>query len=164
VRGEEVQASVEVDNDSGSATISAGDVVASVSGSQTADTSADAPENTLLFEAGDEVSVSASGFLPESEVDAIIYSTPRNLGRLTVDSQGSVTAEITLPSNMKTGNHTLVLNGRDKNNQPISIKFGLIIFERESGIPLWIWVLVALLVVVLGASLVMNVRQRARMG
>ena len=163
IGGEEVQASVEVNQEEGVATVSAGVVVASVSGSQVNESTAEAPENALVFAAGDEVSVSASGFEPDSEVDATIYSTPRNLGKLSVDAQGNVTAEITLPSDMETGNHTLVLSGVDQNNNPIAVKFGLIVYANETNIPGWIYVLVALLVLVLAASIGVNVRQRARL-
>jgi len=163
IGGEEVQASVEVNQEEGVATVSAGEVVASVSGSQVNEGSADAPENALVFAAGDEVSVSASGFEPDSEVDATIYSTPRNLGKLSVDAQGNVTAEITLPSDMETGNHTLVLSGVDQNKNPIAVKFGLIVYANETSIPGWIYGLMALLVLVLAASIGVNVRQRARL-
>ena len=163
IGGEEVQTSVEVNQEEGVATVSAGEVVASVSGSQVNEGSADAPENALVFAAGDDVSVSASGFEPDSEVDATIYSTPRNLGKLSVDAQGNVTAEITLPSDMETGNHTLVLSGVDQNKNPIAVKFGLIVYANETSIPGWIYVLMALLVLVLAASIGVNVRQRARL-
>jgi hypothetical protein len=163
IGGEEVQASVEVNQEEGIAMVSVGEVVASVSGSQVNEGSADAPENALVFAAGDDVSVSASGFEPDSEVDATIYSTPRNLGKLSVDTQGNVTAEITLPSDMETGNHTLVLSGVDQNKNPIVVKFGLIVYANETSIPVWIYGVMALLVLVLAASIGVNVRQRARL-
>ncbi|NBN96601.1 MAG: hypothetical protein EBV41_03105 [Actinobacteria bacterium] len=75
-------------------------------------------------------------------------------------SDGSVTAEIVLPKDMESGSHTLVISGVDQNGDPVSVKFGLIVFGSESGTPIWIWAVLVLLVGVLVPSVAMNIRQR----
>jgi len=151
-----------VDTNAGSATIVAGDISATITGTQSPAADADAPENALAFEAGSEVNVSASGFQPESEAEVIIYSEPTNLGRVKVDVNGTITAQVTLPNNLKTGNHTLVINGVDAENQPISVKFGLIVYGTESVTPIWVWLLVSALTLTLLASVWLNIRSRQR--
>ena len=162
VGGTSVAVETSVDSDAGSATIVAGDVSATITGGQAPAVDGEAPENALAFEAGSEVNVSASGFEPESEAEVIIYSEPTKLGRVKVDVNGTVTAQVTLPSDLKTGNHTLVINGVDAKNQPISVKFGLIVYGTESVTPIWVWLLVSILTLTLLASVWLNICSRQR--
>jgi len=162
VGGTSVAVETSIDAETGSATITAGEVSATINGGNTSTDEGDAPENALAFEAGSEVNLSASGFQPESEVDVIIYSEPTNLGQIKVDANGTVTAQVTLPSNLETGNHTLVLNGVDAKNQPISVKFGLIVYGTDSITPIWVWLLVAALTLTLLASIWLNIQSRQR--
>lgn len=161
VSGTSVAVETSVDADIGSATIVAGEVSATITGGQ-APEGGDTPENALAFEAGSLVSLSASGFQPESDADVTIYSEPTNLGRLQVDANGTVTAEVTLPENLKSGNHTLVISGVDAKNQPIAVKFGLIVYGTESITPVWVWLLVAMLSLTLFASVWLNIQSRQR--
>jgi hypothetical protein len=69
---------------------------------------------------------------------------------------------VTLLSNLETGNHTLVLNGVDAKNQPISVKFGLIVNGTDSITPIWVWLLVAALTLTLLASIWLNIQSRQR--
>lgn len=160
VGGATIETNVSIDTDAGVATVSAGGVVASLSGEQSEQAANVSDENSLVFNAGDEVSLNVSGFQPESEAEAIVYSEPRRLGVLQVDAQGNLNATVELPPDLESGNHTLVLAGVDSNGNPISVKFGLIVFGNDGGIPLWMWVLVGLLVAVLFTSVSLNLRQR----
>ena len=162
VGGTSVAVETSIDTETGSATITAGEVSATINGGNTSTDEGDAPENALAFEVGSEVNLSASGFQPESEVDVIIFSEPTNLGQIKVDANGTVTAQVTLPSNLEIGNHTLVLNGVDAKNQPISVKFGLIVYGTDSITPIWVWLLVAALTLTLLASIWLNIQSRQR--
>ena len=160
VGGTSVAVETSIDTETGSATITAGEVSAIINGGNTSIDEGDTPENALAFEAGSEVNLSASGFEPESEVAVIIYSEPTNLGQIKVDASGTVTAQVTLPDNLKAGNHTLVINGVDTKNEPISIKFGLIVYGTDSITPIWVWLLVAALTLTLLASVWLNIQSR----
>ena len=160
VGGATIETNVDVDTDAGVATVSAGRVVASLSGEQSEQAANVSDENSLVFNAGDEVSLNVSGFQPESEAEATVYSEPRRIGVLQVDAQGNLNATVELPPDLESGNHTLVLSGLDSDGNPISVKFGLIVFGNNGGIPLWMWVLVGLLVAVLFTSVSLNLRQR----
>ena len=151
---------VNIDTDAGVATVAVGGVTASLSGEQSNQAADAGDEKSLVFNAGEDVSLDVSGFKPESEAQAIIYSDPRMLGVLQVDAQGNLNATVQLPPDLESGNHTLVLSGIDPNGNLISVKFGLIVFGNESAIPLWMWVLVGSLVTVLFSSVLVNLRQR----
>jgi hypothetical protein len=65
--------------------------------------------------AGEKVTISGENFLPGSTVDLIAYSTPVKLGSVTVLSDGTFSAEVTLPKDMENGVHHLVASGVDAN-------------------------------------------------
>jgi len=92
--------------------------------------------------------------LPDSDVQVVIYSEPRNLGLLQVNEFGELVASIQIPNDMEAGSHTLVLTGLDKFGKNIELKFGLVIYGSDSYIPIWVWFLVGLLLILLAASLV----------
>jgi len=141
--------------------VTTGEVTASLSGQQDLGLPVDENQNSLVFEAGDDVSVSAVGFQPESEVDVTIYSEPTSLGKVSVDADGNLSAQITLPNNLETGNHTLVLSGMGLNKIPISVKFGIIVYGTSTNTPVWVWVLVAALLFGLAISTRQNMKQRS---
>lgn len=58
-------------------------------------------------------------FASGSEVDAELHSDPINLGRYTVNSDGSLDATIVVPLNTPSGYHTLTLSGKTYSGEPI---------------------------------------------
>jgi hypothetical protein len=161
VGGAAVETVESVDTESGVATVTAGDVSASISGQQSdAASDIDDNDNSLVFDAGDSLTVGASGFAPETEASVVIYSEPRQLGTLFADAQGNIQATVSLPTDLESGNHTLVITGSDKDGNLISVKFGLIVFGNERQIPIWMWFLVVGLVAILTISLAVNLRSR----
>jgi hypothetical protein len=67
---------------------------------------------------GQEVTVSGTGFLPNSTVSLAVYSTPTTLGTVTADAQGAFRREVTIPSSLAAGAHTLVAAGVDAQGNP----------------------------------------------
>ncbi|TYP87261.1 fibronectin type III domain-containing protein [Blastococcus xanthinilyticus] len=65
--------------------------------------------------AGQKVTISGKDFLPGSTVELVVYSTPVKLGEVTVLSDGTFSAEVTLPKDMENGVHHLVATGVDVN-------------------------------------------------
>ncbi|WP_153359220.1 hypothetical protein [Modestobacter roseus] len=68
--------------------------------------------------AGEKVTVTGKDFLPGSVVELVAYSTPVSLGQAVVLSDGTFTAEVTLPEDMANGTHHLVASGVDVNGDP----------------------------------------------
>lgn len=60
---------------------------------------------------GQKVTVEASGFLGGSNVQAFAYSTPTLLGAAVTDADGAATFEVTVPTDLTPGEHTLVAIG-----------------------------------------------------
>ncbi|MCW2523365.1 MAG: Ig-like domain repeat protein, partial [Frankiales bacterium] len=68
------------------------------------------PNQTL--HAGDQLTLSAAGFVPGETVAIVLHSTPQTLGTVQADSNGNVTANVTIPSGLPAGKHTLSLVGQ----------------------------------------------------
>lgn len=61
--------------------------------------------------AGDAVDVAGSGYLPDSTVTVVVYSTPTVLDSLVTNADGSFDTNVTLPADLPAGAHTLVATG-----------------------------------------------------
>ena len=135
-------------------TVSVGEVKAEVSTASTpTDSTNTENEQGLVLSSGESADVSIAGLLPDSDVQVVIYSEPRNLGLLQVNEFGELVASIQIPNDMEAGSHTLVLTGLDKFGKKIELKFGLVIYSPDSYVPVWIWFLVGFLVLALLAVL-----------
>jgi hypothetical protein len=69
----------------------------------------DVPGATVA--AGTTVRVRVDGFAPGAQVAVALHSTPRTLGAVRADENGVVDAELTVPPDVPTGEHTLVATG-----------------------------------------------------
>lgn len=63
--------------------------------------------------AGNKVTLSGTGYLPNSTIAVAIYSEPQVLTTVVTDSSGSFTVEVTVPDGLAAGEHTLVASGVD---------------------------------------------------
>ncbi len=139
----------------GAVTVSVGEVTAEIANAEESeDLASTQAEQGLVLSSGESADVSIDGLQPNSEVEVVIYSTPRKLGSLQVNEFGELVASIQIPNNMESGPHTLVLTGLDKFGKQIELKFGLVVYSPDSYIPVWVWFLVGLLVISLAVSLV----------
>jgi hypothetical protein len=153
IGGVEVKSSTAVEGNT--VTVSAGGVEAEVSTASTPTDSINTKnEQGLVLASGEIADVSIDGLQPNSEMEVVIYSTPRQLGTLLVNEFGELVASIQIPSDMEPGPHTLVLTGLDKFGKQIELKFGLVVYSPDSYIPIWVWLVVGLLAISLTASLV----------
>ncbi|MEY2470633.1 MAG: hypothetical protein QOF21_3331, partial [Actinomycetota bacterium] len=66
-----------------------------------------AQASTTTVTPGGTLTTSGGGFAPNSNVNAVIYSSPVLLKSATADALGNVTMTVTLPSNLATGTHQL---------------------------------------------------------
>nr|WP_240942099.1 fibronectin type III domain-containing protein [Planosporangium thailandense] len=67
-----------------------------------------APSSSLT--SGKSVTLSGSGYAPDSPVQIVVYSSPKVLKTVTTDGTGSFSVSVTLPAGL-TGSHTLVAGG-----------------------------------------------------
>ncbi|WP_194410196.1 HtaA domain-containing protein [Microbacterium cremeum] len=64
------------------------------------------------LEAGEPVTVRASGFAPhEDAIQVVVYSSPTLLGEVSADASGTATWSGTLPATLADGEHTLTFQG-----------------------------------------------------
>ncbi|CCG01258.1 exported protein of unknown function [Blastococcus saxobsidens DD2] len=63
--------------------------------------------------AGKEITLTGTGYLPNSTVTVVIYSEPQVLTQVVTDATGSFTATVTVPAGLADGEHTLVGSGVD---------------------------------------------------
>lgn len=63
--------------------------------------------------AGTTVKLTGHGYLPNSTVSVIIYSSPQVLTSVVTDSTGSFEVTVTVPKGLESGHHTLVASGVD---------------------------------------------------
>lgn len=66
---------------------------------------------------GEKVTLSGSGYLPNSTISVIIYSSPQVLTSVVTDATGSFRVTVTVPDGLENGNHTLVASGVDSTGQ-----------------------------------------------
>jgi alpha-L-fucosidase len=76
-------------------------------------------------DAGGTVTVHGDGFMPGTDVDVTLHSTPVQLGTFTTDATGSFTADVTIPTGTTPGAHTIVLTGTAPNGQPATVDLAL---------------------------------------
>ena len=132
-------------------TVKGGNVVARVSGLETS--TSDSENSEVVLTSGKSVQLSLQGLQPDSEAMVVIYSEPRQLGVLKVDSLGGFLASIKIPSDLEPGSHTLVISGLDKDGSSIKLKFGLVLYPNKATlVSLWIWPTVILLTLALFGS------------
>jgi LPXTG-motif cell wall-anchored protein len=63
--------------------------------------------------AGQKLTLTGSGYAPNSLVTLYVYSTPQRIGSVTTDAAGAFSAEVTLPVGLAAGKHSLVATGLD---------------------------------------------------
>lgn len=113
----------------------------------------------VTLTSGDEARVSLDGVAPGSEVEVLIFSTPRLLGTAVADSLGRVLATLPLPRDLEIGMHTVVLTGRDAAGMAVRFEFPVYVVERQSGGQASLLVMAAMVLIgFLGAGALLRVR------
>ena len=74
--------------------------------------------STDLPVAGGKLSVSGTGFAPQSSVDITFESTPIHLATARTDATGAFSVEVTIPSGAS-GEHQIVAAGEDAQGEPL---------------------------------------------
>ncbi|MHB1130329.1 MAG: hypothetical protein ACYC06_09815 [Ilumatobacteraceae bacterium] len=134
-------------------TVRGANVVARVSGLTTR--TPDSENSGIILAPGRSAQLSLQGLQPDSEVLVFIFSEPRQLGTLRVDSLGGFYASIKIPSDLEPGSHTLMISGLDKSGSPIKLKFGLVLYSDKTILAsILIWSTVTLLMLALLGSVI----------
>ena len=122
-------------------------------------------EGRFTLHRGDIVSMSATGFAPDSSINVAIFSNPTALGTATTNDAGQATHQWNIPDSMEPGDHTLVFSGDLANVK--NTLFGLrIVVNQDSFITRiasssWTRIIVALGIAI-GLLIPANRRRRRR--
>ncbi|MFM8794362.1 MAG: glycine-rich domain-containing protein, partial [Acidimicrobiales bacterium] len=110
---------------------------------------------------GDTVRIRLAGFKPDSIMEAWLFSTPMLLGTTKVGEDGTVTGTFTIPRDVPSGAHRVVIVARTTDGKPATLAVGIDVGEWEKESTLTIWLLVLpLLLAILGALLLPATRRR----
>lgn len=129
----------------------------------------------LTVREGDDLGVGIWGFMPGSTAEMWGHSTPAFLGSVIVDANHEATSDLALPSSIRPGDHTLVINGFNEAGEAVSVSVGFVVVADGEATTLarsgalaapadgsgWLWLLVAPPLVLAGFLLLL-VRRRRR--
>ena len=116
---------------------------------------------TVTFVRDQGATVSGNGFMPGTRADVWLFSDPTLLGSVQIDDTGAFNGEVMIDGNVITaGEHTLQLQGVGEDgfvraaNLGVSVEdaAGAVTTEEAAGFLWWLWVMVGLGVVALGAG------------
>jgi hypothetical protein len=99
----------------------------------------------LIVRPGDVVQLQLTGLLGSSPAEVWLYSTPKKLGSLTVDSTGDVSFDYVIPESLEPGNHRVVLAGKSVLGDTVTVGLPLLAAESEpnengfrGGVMIWL--------------------------
>jgi len=90
-------------------------------------------DGNLRLNSGDSISLDASGLEPGNEVEAWMFSTPNQLGTLSVDETGKISGIFPVPSDVASGNHRFVLKSANASGEDLVIGIGIAVGAMSSG-------------------------------
>ena len=88
-------------------------------------------DGNLRLRTGDLIKLNVGGFKPSSDVDVWLYSTPTNLGSVSVGPKGTVVATFAVPKNVDKGAHRLAVVAKLPNGKSATFAVGLYIGDVE---------------------------------
>lgn len=90
-------------------------------------------DGNLRLNSGDKISLEATGFKPGDEVETWMFSTPRQLGTITVDDFGRLSGSFPVPNEVESGNHRLVLKSANSTGEDFVIGVGIAVGSLSTG-------------------------------
>ena len=85
----------------------------------------DADGNVRLV-SGSSIRLEISGMATSNDVGVWLFSTPRSLGAVSIDSQGSGTAQFAVPANLEDGQHRIAVDGVSRTGEKATIAIGVV--------------------------------------
>lgn len=82
---------------------------------------------------GGTVTVSGSGFAPNSTVFIEIRPDGRRLGQVTTDASGAFSLTVTIPADTEPGRYRLVAIGQDPSGAPLTLSAGITVTSGNAG-------------------------------
>ena len=117
------------------------------------------PDGILRAFGNSKVAIELSGFVPGTTFTIFMYSTPIELGRGSIGTDGAVSRFVTLPEMVEIGSHTLQVNAFGPGRELVSVSMGIKIEKKRSN-PAFVFlaICIAILFVLLGGRLIFKRR------
>ena len=116
-----------------SITAGAGEFQMDLQGNEDGAARLDEIRQTLVFFTGKQGLATGRGFLPGSEAEIWLFSTPRFLASTRVQTDGTFSRTFDVPPDIEVGEHVIQAEGLDTNSQPKAIAAGVIVASDEDG-------------------------------
>jgi len=91
--------------------------------------------NNLVLGATTNVTLSGSGYAPNTYVTVFIMSNPVQLGQVLTDAFGNFFLQVSVPKTLMSGTHTIQMNGLDAANQVLSTSLGVKVVMPKTPSP-----------------------------
>ena len=137
-------------------TVSAGNITATLTGlSNSGEIVPLDGDGAVRLSTSEMFELDVKGFEASSGVDVWMYSSPMKLGTLKVSTTGIASERYSIPSQVGTGQHRIVLRGTDATGKNVSIAFGMFVGAASStstvakvliAVPIALAMLIAILI------------------
>ena len=119
-------------------------------------------DGELVVNRGETIEVSAEGFIAGTTYTVFMFSDPVELGRGVVSADGTVSGVLDVPTDVKTGGHTLQMNGVGDGDEVVSVSVGFEVLERsDNTLAAVLAISAAILLALLGGRPVWRRRRRS---
>lgn len=118
-------------------------------------------QGNVVLDPGAKVRVNVAGFMPDSSVDAWMFSTPYHLGTAQVDSTGTLTTDFTVPTDIEHGRHRIAIEATLPDGKKTTVALAVSVggYGRESNIGTWL-IVTPIVLAVLVALFIPAARRR----
>lgn len=79
------------------------------------------------------VTLQGSGYSPQAQLEAVLHSSPYDLGPVTADAEGNVEAIVQVPLGVAPGSHIITLNGTAPDGTPQYGSLGIDVLEGPAS-------------------------------
>ena len=112
--------------------------------------------------AGGTITVTGDGYKPGSPISVGIYSTGKPLASAVADANGKATTDLVIPADY-TGTHTLAMIGSTSKDTLRTLTSEVSVAAApvpSSGVPWWVWLIVAIVVIAIIAAIIAASRRK----
>ena len=88
----------------------------------------------IRFQQGDSLEILATGFAGNTDIEVWVFSTPRDLGLIRTTTAGEAESLLTVPNNIESGNHRVVVSGTTKSGSKVVVAVGFIVGSSSDGV------------------------------
>lgn len=158
-----VSTKVDVTRENNQLVVKSGSIQAVLSGLDvTGETRALDSDGNLRLNAGDVVQINLGGFMPDSDVEVWLFSTPTRLGTAVVGSDGRVTGSFAIPEDLESGSHRIAVTAKLPDGKSATFTLGIAVGEIAKTSTLTRVLIAIPIAIAIGLGLILPNRLRRR--